>query len=107
MDDIKLAKDLQAKISSATPYVIGPVTYYVVGTDALNTGDGELITVHTVIEDTGSDYKNADLCCFGPLACNYHLKWWTRYISSCNVSTDLRTFRSNSIQTSTCRMEFL
>jgi hypothetical protein len=73
LDDIKLAKELQAKIASATPYVVGPVTYYLFGTDAINTGDGEFIIVHTIIENTFSDSKNVDLYCFGPIACNYHL----------------------------------
>jgi hypothetical protein len=73
LDDIKLAKELQAKIASATPYVVGPVTYYLIGTDLIDAGDGAFITVHTVIENTVSDSKNVDLYCFGPIACNYHL----------------------------------
>jgi hypothetical protein len=72
LDDIKLAQELRTKIANATPYVIGSVAYYVVGTDAINAGDGEFINVHTVIENTGSDSKNVDLYCFGPIACNYH-----------------------------------
>ena len=73
LDGIKLAQELKAKIASATPYVVGPVITILQVPDAINTGDGEFINVHTVIENTGSDSKNVDLYCFGPVACNYHL----------------------------------
>jgi hypothetical protein len=50
------------------------VTYYIVKTDLINTGDGAVfINVHTVLENTGSKSSNPDLFCTGPFACNYHL----------------------------------
>ena len=73
IDNITQATELKSEIASATPYVVGPMTYYLVGTDALNTGDGVMITVHTILENTGSPSQNVDLYCTGPYACNYHL----------------------------------
>jgi len=74
LDEIQSEKDLKAKIANATPLVVGPVTYYIVSTDLINTGDGGVfINVHTVLENTGSPSSNPDLFCTGPFACNYHL----------------------------------
>ena len=54
--------------------MVGPVTYYIVGADLIDTGDGGVfINVHTVLENTGSKSSNPDLYCTGPYACNYHL----------------------------------
>ena len=74
MEEIRAESDLKAKIARATPFVVGPVTYYIVSTDLINTGDGGVfINVHTVLENTGSQSSNPDLFCTGPFACNYHL----------------------------------
>ena len=73
ISDMENEKEIESKIANSTPYTAGPVTYYLVGTDAINTGDGEMVIVHTVIENTGSLSKNPDLYCTGPFACNYHL----------------------------------
>ena len=74
LDDAQAQIDLKAKIANATPLVVGPVTYYIVGSDLINTGDGGyFINVHTVLENTGSPSSNPDLFCTGPFACNYHL----------------------------------
>jgi hypothetical protein len=74
LDDAQSQVELKAKIANATPLVVGPVTFYVVGTDLINTGDGGVfINVHTVLENTGSPSSNPDLFCTGPFACNYHL----------------------------------
>ena len=74
IDDIQKTAKMQDQIKIATPYVVGPVTFYLVGTDGIATGDGGIIiTAHTIIENTGSQSSNVDLFCTGPLACNYHL----------------------------------
>lgn len=74
LDDAQSQVELKAKIASATPLVVGPVTFYIVGTDLINTGDGGVfINVHTVLENTGSQSSNPDLFCTGPFACNYHI----------------------------------
>ncbi len=73
LNDIAIQKDLKEKMASATPFVVGPVTYYLVGADGINTGDAEFINVHTILENTGSSSSNPDLFCTGPFACNYHL----------------------------------
>lgn len=74
LDDLQKATKIQEQIKNATPYVVGPVTYYLVGTDGISTGDGGIIiTAHTIIENTGSSTSNVDLFCTGPYACNYHL----------------------------------
>ena len=74
LDDAQALIDIKAKIANATPLVVGPVTFYVVSTDLINTGDGVFfINVHTVLENTGSPSSNPDLFYTGPFACNYHL----------------------------------
>lgn len=73
LSDIQNQQEIESKIANSKPYVVGPVTYYLIGTDAINTGDGEMVNVHTIIENTGSQSKNPDLYCMGPLSCNYHL----------------------------------
>jgi hypothetical protein len=74
LDDAQALADIKAKIANATPLVVGPVTFYIVSTDLINTGDGGyFINVHTVLENTGSPASNPDLFCTGPFACNYHL----------------------------------
>ena len=74
LDDAQALIDIKAKIANATPLVVGPVTFYIVSTDLINTGDGGFfINVHTVLENTGSPSSNPDLFCTGPFACNYHL----------------------------------
>ena len=74
LNDVQSQVELKAKIANATPLVVGPVTFFIVGTDLINTGDGGVfINVHTVLENTGSPSSNPDLFCTGPFACNYHL----------------------------------
>lgn len=74
LDDAQSLADLKAKINNATPLVVGPVTFYIVSTDLINTGDGGyFINVHTVLENTRISSSNPDLFCTGPYACNYHL----------------------------------
>jgi hypothetical protein len=74
LEEVQAEADIKAKIASATPLVVGPVTYYIVSTDLINTGDGGVfINVHTVLENTSSQSSNPDLFCTGPFACNYHL----------------------------------
>ncbi|MDE1843202.1 MAG: hypothetical protein KGH95_06095 [Thaumarchaeota archaeon] len=73
LDNLENQKQLEAKMASSTPYQVGPVTYYLVGTDAINTGDGEMIIIHTILENSQSPSSNPDLFCTGPFACNYHL----------------------------------
>lgn len=74
ISDIEASNQLNAKIAMATPYVVGPVTYYIIGSDLIDTGDGGVfINIHTILENTGSQSSNPDLFCTGPFACNYHL----------------------------------
>lgn len=74
ISDIETSNQLKAKIAMATPHVVGPVTYYITGSDLIDTGDGGVfINVHTILENTGSQSSNPDLFCTGPFACNYHL----------------------------------
>ena len=74
IEAINAEENIKASIAKATPLVVGPVTYYIVSTDLIDTGDGgSFITVHTVLENTGSMLSNPDLFCTGPFACNYHL----------------------------------
>ena len=74
LEEIRQAKDLKDKMARATPYVVGPVTYYLVNAELIDTGDGGVfINVNTVLENTGSKSSNPDLFCTGPFACNYHL----------------------------------
>jgi hypothetical protein len=74
LQELQAEMDIKAKIAKATPLVVGPVTYYIVSSDLINTGDGGVfINVHTVLENTGSASSNPDLFCTGPYACNYHL----------------------------------
>ena len=74
LEEVQQAKELKDQMAIATPYVVGPVTYYVVGSDIIDTGDGGVfINVHTILENTGSKSSNPDLFCTGPYACNYHL----------------------------------
>lgn len=74
IEAINAEANLKASIAKATPLVVGPVTYYIVSTDLIDTGDGGyFINIHTVLENTGSSSHNPDLFCTGPFACNYHL----------------------------------
>ena len=74
IEAINAEAELKANIAKATPLVVGPVTYYIVSTDLIDTGDGGyFINIHTVLENTGSSSSNPDLFCTGPFACNYHL----------------------------------
>lgn len=74
IEAINVEENMKASIAKATSLVVGPVTYYIVGTDLIDTGDGGyFINVHTVLENTGSISSNPDLFCTGPFACNYHL----------------------------------
>jgi len=71
--DLAAAQKMKSNMANSTPHTFGPVTYWLVGTDAINTGEGVMITVHTIISNTGSPNQNPDLFCTGPTACNYHL----------------------------------
>jgi|SRR5579883_1482948 len=71
--NIESEQELKTKMQNSTPYTVGPVTYYLTGADAINTGDGEMVIVHTIMENTQSSSNNPDLFCTGPFACNYHL----------------------------------
>jgi len=74
LQEIQQAQQLKDQMAKAKPYVIGPVTYYIVSSDYLDTGDGGVfVNVHTILENTGSQSSNPDLFCTGPYACNYHL----------------------------------
>jgi len=73
VSQVQKQREILDKIAKATPYVAGPVTFYYVSSDAVDTGDGVFVTVHTVIENTGSQTSNPDLYCTGPFACAYHL----------------------------------
>jgi hypothetical protein len=74
LENVQQAQELKDQIAKATPYVVGPVTYYIIGTDLIDTGDGGVfINVNTILENTGSQTSNPDLFCTGPYACNYHL----------------------------------
>lgn len=71
--NIENEQALKTKMENSTQYTVGPVTYYLTGVDAINTGDGEMVIIHTIIENTQSPSNNPDLFCTGPFACNYHL----------------------------------
>jgi len=73
LENIAAEQKMKTDMANSKSYTFGPVTYWLVGTDAVNTGEGVMITVHTIISNTGSQNQNPDLFCTGPTACNYHL----------------------------------
>ena len=55
---------------TATPYVVGPITYYYPGAHLENTAGGQpLLTIRMYVINHGDD--NVTLSCSGPAICNY------------------------------------
>src|SRR5713226_5231367 len=52
---IQQENKLKNDIASATPYVIGPITFYYINSHIEPTGDGKsILTIHFVVKNTGN-----------------------------------------------------
>lgn len=65
--------ELENKIKNSTPYVVGPVTFYYVDNKIEHTSQGgTILTIHFVVENTGSS-ENVLMSCARQNSCNYAL----------------------------------
>jgi hypothetical protein len=72
MEQIQQENKLNNDIASATPYVIGPVTFYYVNSHIEPTGDGKsILTIHFVVKNTGN--SEITMSCQRQNSCNYAL----------------------------------
>ena len=68
-----MAKKIQDDKVKATPYVIGPVTFYYVSNHIEKTSQvSTILTIYFVVENTGSS-KDITLSCLRQNSCNYVL----------------------------------
>lgn len=71
--NLELAKKIQDDKTKATPYVIGPVTFYYINNHIEKTSKGgTILTIYFVVENMGSS-KDVTLSCSRQNSCNYVL----------------------------------
>ena len=71
--NLELAKKIQDDKAKATPYAIGPVTFYYVNNHIEKTSQGgTILTIYFVVENTGSS-NDITLSCSRQNSCNYVL----------------------------------
>jgi hypothetical protein len=69
---IQQENKLNNDISSATPYVIGPITFYHLNSQLQTTEDGKsILTIHLVVKNTGN--SEITMSCQRQDSCNYSL----------------------------------
>jgi len=71
--EIELANKIKNDIARATPYVIGPVTFYYVDNRIEHTSQGDaILTIYFIVENTGSS-EDVSMSCARQNSCNYAL----------------------------------
>lgn len=72
-NEIELDNKIKNDIAVSTPFVFGPITFYYVGNEIVQTEDSKtILTIHFVVEDSGSS-QNVVMSCASPDSCNYAL----------------------------------
>ena len=72
VEQIQQENILNNDIASATPYAVGPVTFYYVKSKIEPTGDGRsILTIHFVVKNTGN--SEITMSCQRQDSCNYAL----------------------------------
>ena len=72
LQQLEYGTKIKNSMQMATPYVIGPVTFYYVNSESLKTDDGKtLLTLHFIVEDNSN--QEITMTCLNPNSCNYAL----------------------------------
>jgi len=71
--EIELANKIKNDIARATPYEIGPVTFYYIDNKIEHTSQGStILTIYFIVENTGSS-EDVSMSCARQNSCNYAL----------------------------------
>lgn len=72
LDSLEYDEKIQNYIKTATPTVVGPVTFYYVNSESQKTDDGKtILTIHFVVQDNAN--QDVTMTCQSPDSCNYSL----------------------------------
>lgn len=72
LEQLEYNAKIKNSIQTATPYVIGPVTFYYVNSESKKTDDGKtILTIHLVVQNNGS--HEVTMTCRHQDSCNYAL----------------------------------
>lgn len=72
IEQIQQKNKLNNDIATATPYIMGPVTFYYINSPIISTADGKsILTIHFVVKDTGN--SEITMSCQRQDSCNYSL----------------------------------